>query len=124
MLGCAKLSDMAQIAAPPWTLGDRLTKARKFAGLSQTDLADYLGIARRSITSYENDETRPSRAVLIAWALRCDVPLDWLEHGERGPDSPASQGKRSSRCTALLARQEGTVLAFAAAQPRPLDAAA
>ena len=65
-----------------WTLGDRLAKARRRNGWSQADLAERLGIGRRSISRYEEDHARPSRAVLIAWAQVTDTPLAWLEGGD------------------------------------------
>ena len=67
--------------APSWTLGDRLAKARHFAGMNQTELAEALGIGRASITRYEDDRHTPSRAVMIAWASVTNVPLAWLESG-------------------------------------------
>lgn len=63
---------------PPWTLGDRLRKAREFAGLKQTEMAAEIGIGRSSIINYENDQQEPPRPVLVAWALRCGVDYEWL----------------------------------------------
>jgi len=63
---------------PTWTLGDRLRKAREHAGLKQTELAADLGIGRSSIINYESDKAKPPRPVLVAWALRCAVPYEWL----------------------------------------------
>jgi transcriptional regulator with XRE-family HTH domain len=66
---------------PQWTLGDRLRKAREVAGLSQTEMAEAIGIARNSVGRYEAGAYEPSRPVMIAWAFRTGVALDWL-HGE------------------------------------------
>ena len=66
---------------PEWTLGDRLKKARLHAGLEQTELSAETGIARSSIVRYEKDQARPSRAMLIAWALSTDVDFEWLVGG-------------------------------------------
>lgn len=63
---------------PAWSLADRLRKARKFADLSQIELADQMGIARASVANYENARTTPSRPVLLSWALTCGVSLEWL----------------------------------------------
>jgi transcriptional regulator with XRE-family HTH domain len=63
---------------PPWTLGDRLRKAREFAGLHQTELAAEIGIGRSSLIKYERNQAQPPRSVLIAWALRCAVDYEWL----------------------------------------------
>jgi DNA-binding XRE family transcriptional regulator len=42
------------------TFGRRLRHAREAAGLKQSDLAVHLGVARTTITSWENDEVRPA----------------------------------------------------------------
>lgn len=60
------------------TLGERLAKSRRVNAWSQQDMADKLGIGRRSIIRYEDDQSIPSIAVLIAWANVCDVPYTWL----------------------------------------------
>lgn len=63
---------------PAWSLQDRLLKARKFADLSQTELANEIGISKASVVNYERGHTRPSRPVLLSWALTCGVSLEWL----------------------------------------------
>lgn len=74
------------------TLGERLEKARKVNGWDQTDLAQRLGISRRSVTRYETDLKVPSLAVLIAWAKVCDVPYSWLiDETFPGPDIQGKQ---------------------------------
>ena len=77
---------------PRWTLGDRLIKARKHAGLSQAEMADYLGVSRAAISAWENDENEPRASVLRRWALRCEVTLDWLidinDEGDWPPGDP------------------------------------
>lgn len=70
---------------PQWTVGDRLRKAREVAGLSQDQLALDLGISRRSVSTYESGGAA-KRPVLLAWAMRCGVSLDWLETGSVPPD--------------------------------------
>ena len=68
---------------PQWTLADRLTKARRHAGLEQPELADMIGIARSSLSAYENGHRIPRRPVLLSWALATGVPLEWLTDGSR-----------------------------------------
>jgi transcriptional regulator with XRE-family HTH domain len=70
---------------PAWRLCDRLRRAREFVDLDQADLARELGISRNSVGNYEREVTRPRRAVLLAWALRCGVPFEWLADGEWAP---------------------------------------
>ena len=63
------------------TFGERLAKARRLAGMTQTEMADRLGIGRRSLTRYEDDTMTPNRAICIAWSVVTDVPTEWLESG-------------------------------------------
>lgn len=75
---------------PVWTLGDKLRKARLDAGLDQRELAAELGIARNSVMTYESGKTAPRRPVLLAWAMRTGVSLDWLTGETPGrPDGDA-----------------------------------
>ena len=85
-----------------WTLGDRLRKARDAAGLNQDQLADELGISRRSITNYERGQATPIRSILIVWAMRCGVPFEWLADGTHPGGGGEEQVEPISRCTRPL----------------------
>lgn len=75
---------------PPWTMGDKLRKAREESGLEQTELARELGISRGTVTNYERGHVTPRKAVVMAWAMRTGVPAEWLFDSENprpvGPD--------------------------------------
>ncbi len=60
----------------PWTLGDRLRKARVNAGYTALTFAATIGVSRESIRKYERDITVPRLPTLIAWAhaTGCTVP--------------------------------------------------
>lgn len=87
--------------APRFTIHDRLRKAREEAHLSQTELAETIGISRQSVSNHETGATTHiKRIVLNQWALACGVPLDWLRESPKdGPDRPRSQ----SRCIGRVA---------------------
>lgn len=70
---------MSELMIPEWTVGDRMAKARRAAGIPTAVMCDYLGIHRNSLNAYEHDRSRPGRAVLRLWAMRCGVPLEWLD---------------------------------------------
>lgn len=53
-------------AAFPRTLGDRLAKARKMAGLTFVQLHEKTGMARNSMPKYEADQTPDSVAEWMA----------------------------------------------------------
>lgn len=62
-------------------LPDRLRRARKRMGWQQRDIGERLGIHPRTVANYEGGDTEPKLAMLKAWALECNVPLDWLAFG-------------------------------------------
>ena len=70
---------------PVWTLADRLRKAREHAKLSQSELADTIGISRPSVSVYESGHRPPPKPVLITWAIVCQVDLDWLAGPQYAP---------------------------------------
>ncbi len=60
------------------TLGERILKYRKKAGISQEELADKLNVTRQSISLWETDQTVPSLDSLITLASIFDISLDEL----------------------------------------------
>lgn len=74
-----------------FTLGDRLRKAREVAGLNQTELANSLGIGRRSVSRYEEGDKEPKRGVVMAWSMATSVPFEWLMTGRETPGGGGSR---------------------------------
>lgn len=64
---------------------DRLRKALRFAGVSVGEMADYLGVTRQTVGRYINGHVGADRRTLRLWAIRCRVPLEWIESGEMLP---------------------------------------
>lgn len=60
------------------TLGERILKYRKKAGISQEELADRLNVTRQSISLWETDQTMPSLDSLITLAQIFGISLDEL----------------------------------------------
>ena len=71
---------------PAWELQDRIARARRFAGLEQSELAELAGVSRKSISNWEIGKTAPRRAALIAIAFSTGVDLHWLETGNAPAD--------------------------------------
>ncbi len=67
---------------PPITLATRLRLAREWREIEQADLAKELGLSRASISSYENGRTSPNKLAINAWAVLCDVDVEWLRTGK------------------------------------------
>ena len=90
------MSQMAIAGArPQWRLEDKLRRAREFAGLDQSQLADRIGISRATVSNYERGLHAPRRPVLLTWALATGVELDWLVNEEPRPAEPNGVDVRS-----------------------------
>lgn len=60
------------------TLCEKLTQARKAAGLTQADVAAKLNVSRQAVSRWESGQSKPSTEKLLALAKIYDVSLDWL----------------------------------------------
>lgn len=65
-------------------LGARIAAARKYAGLSQTELGKAFEITRSAVSQWESEGTEPTPSNLRAIAIKCRVDYSWLATGE-GP---------------------------------------
>lgn len=70
------------VLVPEWTVGDRLRKALRTAGVSTSEMAEYLGITRETVSRYANADVHVPLQTLRLWALRTGVPLEWIQTGE------------------------------------------
>ena len=61
-----------------WTLGDRMKKSLKVSGMSRDDMAEYLGVAPATISTWMNDRIHPSVQTQRLWALRTGARYEWL----------------------------------------------
>ena len=69
---------MSTEAIPQWTLADHLRKAREHAGLEQVELAERMGVARNTVSRYEQAISEPKWYVVRMWAEATGVPLEWF----------------------------------------------
>lgn len=65
-------------AEPEWTLGDRLLRARKHAGLEQSDVAQALGVSRSLVSMWERDMSDPRVGQVRELSDLTGVSYDWL----------------------------------------------
>ncbi|MBF0339742.1 MAG: helix-turn-helix transcriptional regulator [Magnetococcales bacterium] len=72
------------------TLSDRVQAARKFAGLTQKQLADRVEISQTAVHKLECGRSRSSRRT-VSIALTCGVDPIWLDTG-RGEMSLGGPG--------------------------------
>ncbi len=67
---------------PEFQLKDRLRLARELKNFEQADIASELGISRATVSNYERGATMPGKLVINAWAVVCDVEVEWLKTGK------------------------------------------
>ena len=58
--------------------GEKLKRIRKHFAVTQDKMAEFLGIATRTYTSYERDENNPPYSMLILLCKNHDVNLNWF----------------------------------------------
>ena len=73
---------MTAETVPEFDRTDRMALALRHAGLTNQDMADYLGVTRETVSRWVNGRSTPNRGMLRLWAMRTGVPLEWLETGE------------------------------------------
>lgn len=71
---------------------DRMRKALTVAGVGVGEMAEYLGVARTSITNWISGRVTPSKQTMRLWAMRTGVPLVWLETGQAPASPPGPDG--------------------------------
>ncbi len=70
------------VMVPEFDRADRMRKALRVAGISVQDIAEYLGVARNTVSTWINGRIEPSIQTVRLWALRTNVPYEWLQTGE------------------------------------------
>jgi len=94
------ITDMGVV--PELTLGLRLELARRQTGMTQPQLAEELGISKRTVVDFENDVRAPKRATMMGWARATGVSFAWLETGQAA--NPEGGGLRVVRHQGLEPR--------------------
>lgn len=84
---------------PPETIGDRMHRALRHAGISVSGMADYLGVHRNTVSTWLNDHVEPDKRTLMLFSQATGVTVEWLETGEDSSSCshrrPPSGGLRS-----------------------------
>lgn len=69
------------------SFGAKLKSLRKQRGITQTQIADELGIRQNTYSDYENDKTQPSIESIVRICKILDVPADILFYEDSNEDS-------------------------------------
>ena len=64
------------------TLAEKLTQARKAAGLTQADIAARLSVSRQAVSRWESGQSKPSTEKLLALGALYGVSIDQLLNAE------------------------------------------
>ena len=70
---------------PRWDTADRMRKALREADIGVQEMADYLGVARNTVSTWINGRIAPSKQTLRLWALRTGVSYEWLSEMDPSP---------------------------------------
>lgn len=68
---------MARTITPQWTISDRLVKARHWADMTQEEMAETLGMHRKTLIRHERSDN-PPKSFVLAYAAATGVPVSWL----------------------------------------------
>ncbi len=60
------------------TLGEKIQEAREKAGMSQRKLGILLGISDKTVSSYENNRTKPSVEILTRISKELKKPIGYF----------------------------------------------
>ena len=63
------------------TIGRRLRKARRTIGMSQTAIAERIGVSKQQVCHWEKDRCDISAGQIGYFARACGVTTDWLIYG-------------------------------------------
>jgi len=89
------------LKVPPITIGTRLRVAREWRDMDQAQIAEGLGLTRQTVSNYERGYTLPGKLVINAWAVICDVDVDWLRTGVE-PEVPSGPEGGPSNSTEVI----------------------
>lgn len=60
----------------------RLALSLEAAGVEPEEMADALGVSRATIYNYMSGTRNPKLGMVKQWAMRCQVPWEWIVTGE------------------------------------------
>ena len=92
-------------------VGARVRMRRKAMGLSQTQLADSVGITFQQLQKYERGTNRVSASKLYGIAVTLQTSVAWFFEGMSALDIAGDGDKRTLAVRRFMATEEGVELA-------------
>ena len=71
------------------TPAERMTRARTWIGLDQTEMGEILGYSRNTISNWERGISDPPFTVMMKWGEITGRSLDWIARGDESEEAPA-----------------------------------
>jgi transcriptional regulator with XRE-family HTH domain len=81
------IKDPGRTTALELAIGARMRTRRRQLGLSQSDLADRLGVSFQQVQKYERGANRVAASTLLAAAQALGVTIGWLVAEDATPDA-------------------------------------
>lgn len=87
---------------------ERLKEIRKSNpnGKTQETFANYLGVSKENISSYESGRRNPSDSFIVLICEKCNVNEDWLRNGSGEMFTPESKDEQISKMLADVMKSE------------------
>lgn len=89
---------MSTHTIPQFETRHRLALALEAAAVDVDEMAATLGVTKTTIYNYMSGARAPKLGMIKMWALRCQVPWEWLTTGEL-PDGEDDGDELSRRIT-------------------------
>jgi DNA-binding transcriptional regulator YiaG len=77
-------------------LADRLAKSLRVSGISVGEMAAFLEVHRNTVSAWLNGRAHPNPANMRLWAMKTELPYEWIRHGE-WPGEVSAQRKARRR---------------------------
>lgn len=86
------------------TIGERISQARRKAGMTQEDLAEAMGVSAQAVSKWENDISCPDISLLPSLARKLGMSVDELLSGkeEAPPAVVVPEGERKDFSKLML----------------------
>ena len=85
-----------------YTFGEHIYELRKERGLTQGDIANYLGISDKAISKWENGTAKPTISNLTKLAELMDIPLENLEIIQKSINKLKKENEKLKRDLEIL----------------------
>lgn len=90
---------MSTTTIPQFETRHRLALALEAADVDVDEMADNLGVSKQTIYNYMSGNRAPKLGMIKMWAMRCQVPWQWITTGELPEDDEPNEGDVSAHVT-------------------------